>query len=330
MNDAFVLGLTGNVADKFIDHHEEYDTNIVGRISSSNGCMAFNRSRHMSPRRMRNSIKSSEMSNEELIEWVKEILSNVPPLTVVDLTPANLLGLHYHILYNTPHSLVTANKVPSATCPMEMFEAFISSGRYAQSCTVMAGNFGPLETLWGYSLPITGILNGSTNFLYSSDKPLSEAHAEGKSLGIFESDSRLDLRGTDAAYKLVILARSAGHTLNLDQVDITPLLPKYILNSKHFPANLKGYDPIWQRKVEAARKKGEVIRYIARFEDGKATVRSERVPLVSPFGCTKETYNTIEWDNGYSLTAKGAGPEITALNALEDIVRINNRRRLSA
>ena len=56
-------------------------------------------------------------------------------------------------------------------------------------------------------------------------KTLSAAVAETYAARLFEEDPFLDLEGTEAAQKLMILARELGVSMDISDVEVTPLCP---------------------------------------------------------------------------------------------------------
>src|SRR3546814_8460072 len=89
-------------------------------------------------------------------------------------------------------------------------------------------------------------------------------------------DPRDDLGGVDVARKLVILAREAGNTLELSDVQTESLVPDALrdIDGAAFLANAEALDAPTAERLAAARASGGVLRYVARFDtdgDRKST-----------------------------------------------------------
>ena len=103
---------------------------------------------------------------------------------------------------------------------------------------------------------IQGVLNGTCNFVLdkmAQDVTFHEAVLAAQRLGFAEADPSLDLNGIDAAEKLVILARSAGLALTVDDVQCEPV------------------DESAAEKWLSAREQGKVLRQVSSLQvsDGK-------------------------------------------------------------
>lgn len=114
--------------------------------------------------------------------------------------------------------VVTANKALLAQFGREIFD---TARRYERSVAFEASVAGGVPIIAALSeslaanqiLSLQGILNGTCNFILTqmteSGQSYSEALAEAQRLGYAEADPSLDVNGTDAAHKLVILAQIA-------------------------------------------------------------------------------------------------------------------------
>ena len=81
-------------------------------------------------------------------------------------------------------------------------------------------------------LSVSGVFSGSLSYLltkYDGKQSFTELVKKACDAGITEPDPREDLSGTDVQRKLLILSRIAGYVINLDDIDVEPLLPEQLL-----------------------------------------------------------------------------------------------------
>ena len=181
---------------------------------------------------------------------------------------------------------------------------------------------------------IDGIFSGTLAYLfnvYDGKKPFSEIVREAKQRGYTEPDPREDLSGMDVARKLIILGREMGLELELHDVEVESLVPRELQHgsSDEFLARLPHYDATLRDRLESARARGRVLRYVGRLTaDGKATVGLVELEETHPFANIALTDNVVRFttgrycDDALIVQGPGAGPEVTAGGVFADLLRL--------
>jgi aspartokinase/homoserine dehydrogenase 1 len=183
---------------------------------------------------------------------------------------------------------------------------------------------------------IEGILSGTLSYLFNTFDgtiPFSQVVLEAKEKGYTEPDVRQDLNGMDVARKLLILIREAGYPMELNEIELTSLLPKEARTANSIQkviSILQKYDQEYEEKRQNAANKGKVLRYIARYRAGKASISLIEVGVSNPFYSLSGSENIIaiysEYyrENPLVLKGPGAGASVTAAGVLSDVLRITN------
>lgn len=238
--------------------------------------------------------------------------------------------------------IVLANKKP-LTIPQGEFDELMESLRsrglsLRYEATVGAGlpvldTLGKLKEAGDQVETVTGCLSGTLGYLMTQleeGTAFSEAVHRAFTLGYTEPDPREDLSGMDVARKALILARTLGYRLNLQDVAVEALFPAELSddNAENFLRNLKQLDGSMQDRIAAARAEGKVLRYVARIGGERVTVGIEAVPVASPMGRLRGTDNQVVLQtrryksNPMVVIGPGAGAEVTAAGVLNDILSI--------
>jgi bifunctional aspartokinase / homoserine dehydrogenase 1 len=183
-------------------------------------------------------------------------------------------------------------------------------------------------------LKIEAVLSGTLSFIFNSfrgDKKFSEAVREAKESGYTEPDPRDDLSGLDAARKILILAREAGFSLEMKDIEIQDIIPPGCKNAKDvndFFSELEKEDGYFEELKRKAENSGKVLRCIARLENGKAGIFLEEVDFSHPFYSLSGSDNIISFTTEYYKNAPlvvkgpGAGAEVTAAGVFADILSV--------
>ena len=183
---------------------------------------------------------------------------------------------------------------------------------------------------------IEAVLSGTLSYIFntfSPEKSFVEVVKEAKAKGYTEPDPRDDLNGTDVARKILILARECGYSLEFEEVRINPLLSSEALNAKDvdaFYAQLEKENNLYAQKVNEASQKGEVLRFIAKLENGKASIGLTSVSKSHPFFNLAGSENIVSFtteryfNNPLVVKGPGAGAEVTAMGVFADIISLSS------
>lgn len=186
-------------------------------------------------------------------------------------------------------------------------------------------------------LKIEAVLSGTLNYIFNvlSEKvPLSKAVMMAKEAGYSEPDPREDLSGKDVVRKLVILSREAGYRIETEDVKKNLFVPESLMQgtTEDFFKNIASIDDEFEKRRAATAQSGRVLRFVARLENGAATVGLEEVASDSLFYSLESSNNVIlittERYKEYPMEIKGygAGAEVTAAGVFADIISIANIR----
>lgn len=270
-----------------------------------------------------------------------DTLARLPDTVLVDCTAADGMERVYVEALRRGIHVVTANKKPLVAAHDEVervFRAAAASGAsFRYEATVGAGLpvIGTLQGLVRTGDRIRTIacaLSGTLGYLVDElgrGVPLSRAVETAKALGYTEPDPREDLAGTDVARKAVILARELGLPLSLEDVALTPLVPREVLDAPgELLENLAAHDEAFARKVAALAAAGKKLTYLARVHAGDAPgievgpvaveAHHPAASLDGPTGLV--SFSTDRYpDAPLVVRGSGAGGAVTASAVLSDV-----------
>jgi homoserine dehydrogenase len=254
---------------------------------------------------------------------------------VLDLTAsAGTLPLLQAALANGG-GVVLANKLGLAGSLGEA-RALLGQRRVRYEATVGAGLpvIRTLRTLLDTGDRVTGVqgvLSGTLAYLtwqLENNVPYSAAIAQARALGYTEPDPREDLGGRDVARKALIMARTAGWPLEMEDLEVEALYPSSWseLTIEGFLEKAAGLDDAYAARVAAAHERGEVLRYVACVGPAGGKVGLAAVPKASNLGSLQGTANMIGiateryQQEPLVIAGPGAGTEVTAAGVLGNVI----------
>ena len=219
---------------------------------------------------------------------VLDRLARLPGAVLVDLTADEALLPIYEEAFRRGIHVVGANKLPLAASQADRDR--LSAARrqahvhfhYETSVGASLPLLGTLRNLVRTGdrvLSVEGSLSGTAGYLLAEAEkgtPLSLALRWARELGYTEEDPRDDLSGLDSARKAVILARELGMRLDVSDVALEPLLPPDALAASspgELVEALRRLDRPFAERVQAARSRGRILRYLVHVDVDAGQVR---------------------------------------------------------
>ena len=179
---------------------------------------------------------------------------------------------------------------------------------------------------------IEAVLSGTLNFVfnnYDGSVPFAEVVRQAQTEGYTEPDPRLDLNGTDVARKILILAREAGQRMEMNEITNAGFLPESCLAGSvdDFYAEMERHEPHFRKLLDDAAEQGLKLKYIASFDNGKASVGLQSIGPDHNFANLSGKDNAVLfYTNRYAdqplvIKGAGAGADVTAAGVFADIIR---------
>jgi aspartokinase/homoserine dehydrogenase 1 len=288
----------------------------------------------------------SSGTKTKLSDFVEEMINlNLQNSVFVDCTSSKDVITQYERILSSSISIVTPNKLANSGKYEDYVKlqkaAFKHGVKFLYETNVGAG-LPVINTLQDlkYSgdkiVRIEGILSGTLSYIFNTfkgDKKFSDVVLEAKEKGYTEPDPRDDLNGMDVARKILILAREAEGQLEFTDVKVENILPESCRKAKTVDAffkELEKNNDVFAKRRDDADKKGKVLRFIAKYENGKATVSLEAVDSAHPFYSLSGSDNMISFtterykERPLVIKGPGAGAEVTAAGVFAEIISISN------
>ena len=184
---------------------------------------------------------------------------------------------------------------------------------------------------------IDAVLSGTLNYLFStfgSECGFVESVKGAMDAGFTEPDPRIDLSGVDVQRKILILAREAGYTMEMADVENPGFLPPALMEGSvaDFLDKLPTAEEDMQTRLAQAASEGLQLRYVASFElnasgEPKARVGLQALPPTHAFCQLQGSDNAVMLhtdryvDRPLVIQGAGAGADVTAMGVFADIMR---------
>lgn len=226
---------------------------------------------------------------------------------------ARLQERQRHWLYNT----TVGAGLPIQKAIRERFDCY-------DAITAMEGNF-----------------SGSLSWIFQQYRPgdkLSDWLRKAADIGYTEPDPRIDFSGMDVARKLLILARDAGWSLQLSEVELHNLVPASLqqVSLETFWQGLDAFDAAFDRWRLEHHPDANQFCYIGKVEETssgnvRAFAQLQPVGADSPYahlppGNANFIIRSRQYQhNPLIIQGPGAGPEVTAAGVQSDILELLKR-----
>jgi aspartokinase/homoserine dehydrogenase 1 len=283
-------------------------------------------------------------------DFVAAILdNNLRNSIFVDVTAHTAVADTYAQLLSKAISVVACNKI-ACSSPYAHYAHLKSLARNYSAAFLF-------ETNVGASLPIIGTLNdlirsgdkvnkieavlsGTLNFVFNNyeggkdGKSFAQVVRQAQEEGYTEPDPRLDLGGTDVMRKVMILAREAGHPLEMDAIENESFLPASCFNGSvaDFYDEMEKQEAHFKKLYDAAFAAGCKLKFVAKFENHTNGQAIAKVGLqhIQP---SSDFYHLYGKDNlvlfyterypelPMVIKGAGAGADVTASGVFADIIR---------
>lgn len=262
----------------------------------------------------------------------------------VDCTASAEIASLYKEFLNHNISVVAANKIAASSSYDNYRElkqiARLRGVKYLFETNVGAGlpiinTINDLIHSGDKILKIEAVLSGTLNYIFNqirADVPFSRTIKMAQEERYSEPDPRIDLSGKDVIRKLVILAREAGYPLEQEDVQKLLFVPTDYFEGtlESFWAKVPKLDEAFEARRQVLEQAHKRWRFVAKLENGKASVGLQEVSAGHPFygleGSNNVILLTTERYKEYPMMIQGygAGADVTAAGVFADIMRIAN------
>ena len=277
-----------------------------------------------------------------LQKFVDEIISrNLRNSVFVDITANDKVATVYDQLLQKSISVVACNKVAASSAynnyrnlkdlAREFSSQFLFETNVGAGLPVIA-TLNDLVHSGDRIHKIQAVLSGTLNFVfnnYDGSRLFADVVKQAQDEGYTEPDPRLDLGGTDVMRKIMILARESGEKIEMDDITNNSFMPASCMQGTvdDFYKEMAKEENHFKKLVEEANAAGCKLKFVASFDNGKASVGLQHIDpkhdLYHLYGKDNVVLFYTDRYKEQPLVVKGAGAgaEVTASGVFADIIR---------
>lgn len=346
----FVMGV-GNVGEKFIEQISQQKKFLKENLKINLRVVAVSNSRKMyfdedgiPLKEWQSLLENGEPADKEaFIANVKAL--NLRNSIFVDITANQAVSETYEQYLKQNVAVVTCNKIACSSA-YDNYKKLKNLSRQFNAPFLFETNVGAglpiIDTLKHLIASgdkvnkIQAVLSGSLNFIFNNFDENNSFHDVVKEAGVqgfTEPDPKIDLSGVDVARKILILIRESGYQFDIEDIANRSFLPAECLattNNEDFFKSLIKNAAHFENLLAEAKSKDCRLKYVATFENGKASVGLEFIPKESPFYNLEGKDNIVQFytdryvDQPLLIKGAGAGAAVTASGIFADVIRIGN------
>ena len=341
----------GNVGEKFIDQIKQQKNFLKDNLKINLRVIALTNSKKMvfdeegiDLNDWKNKLTEGENTdNTVFIATVKKL--NLRNSIFVDITANSDIASMYDKFLSQNIAVVTCNKI-ACSSEFENYKNLKNLSRKYNAPFLFETNVGAglpiIDTLKHLIASgdkvnkIQAVLSGSLNFIFNNFSENYNFHDVVKEAGVqgfTEPDPKIDLSGVDVARKILILIRESGYKMDIEEIENNCFLPKACMdttNNEDFFKSLITHEAHFNKLLAEAKAKECRIKFVAKFDNGKAAVGLQFIPKESPFYNLEGKDNIVEFftdryvDQPLIIKGAGAGAAVTASGIFADVIRIGN------